>query len=284
MKNLILLLAVLWLTRPCACAEESDNSYDHFTGWFEFPIPVSDRRQMHLPSHKIIVPVIKRGTNFFTAFLGFEVPFQKTGEGLYLEADNSMTQQRMMIGFRPDSGDYCARIIKRPAHYDYSSPERAQEGQIECILVKTNRPPCALDAAISAPRTFDDFVGWYQSFYMPTFRVEVHSEDGKFYFAQDGQSHFGADGKFYSDRPFERTGRGEELVPCKDGPGFLMKQQDGSESFSFGYNTDLKRFELCSTTVDPPVRIPFARIGPLSPQSTDEAMSMTRLGFPFMKD
>ncbi|NQU11512.1 hypothetical protein HQ590_12020 [bacterium] len=62
----ILAVTILCSTFSTVPAETPEATYDHFTGWFEVPIPISERRHIHVPEQTIIVPVIKRGTNFFT--------------------------------------------------------------------------------------------------------------------------------------------------------------------------------------------------------------------------
>ena len=86
------IIAPLLLISLAAYGQGAVNKYDRLTGWFELQLSAAELRQMHLHDVSVIVPIINRGTNYFTPYVGFEVPLQKTAEGLYLKADNSVTQ------------------------------------------------------------------------------------------------------------------------------------------------------------------------------------------------
>ena len=256
-------MAILWLTTSCSHIEKKANDYDHFAGWYELQMPDRKQDDTNHPRPKIYVPVIKRGSEFCTPFVGHEVPFEKVEEGLYLKVDNSVQQQRMTIGYRPDSGKYYARIVRRSAYEDYSSPDRKHEGEIECSLTRTERPTDALDPTATPPSTLDDFVGWYEPAYLRGYHFAgILKKDSKFFLI----------GQKPGKKPDDKM---QELKPCK--MGFRVSTSD----YFFRYNADLQRYEGCSTNEGFAVSMPLVRI---DAPSTNEPMPFIWFGFPFKKD
>ena len=251
--------------------EEADSSstnvragdYDHFAGWYEVQHPVATRDAVDRALHKIYVPVVKRGGEFYTSFVGLEVPMEKTGEGLYLKCDNSVQQQRMTIGYQPQSGTYYARIVLRSAYEDYSDPESAHEGVNEYRLVKTDRPAEAGDPTALPPEALDDFVGWYEPVYLRGYyHARILKEGGKF-FSEGRRANGDPDG--------ERT----ELKPV--GMGFRVGESD----YRFHYNAALHQYEQCRSNESFVVSMPLRRI---DKPSSNTSPPMVWLGYPFGKD
>ena len=265
----ITIMALLATTTALAQADTASTSYDHFSGWYEISVPHSVSGRFFYAHQTMLVPVIPRGTNFFTPFVGFEVPFENTDEGLYLKADNSYYEQRATLRYRPETGEYYAQITYRPNNYSYASSDRAQDGVVMCVARKIDRPSWLPAAADSAPATLDDYVGWYESLYLPNLlQMEVYKGNGLYYCRwQD---------------PSNNTDTPTELVPAADGTSFMM-----DDAFSFCYDTELMRYELSREPKREPrllIRHPLVRIEPPLPNITPATNAITMVGFPFAKD
>jgi len=265
----ITIMALLATTTALAQADTASTSYNHFAGWYEISVPHSASGRFFYAHKTMLVPVIQRGTNFFTPFVGFEVPFENTDEGLYLKADNSYYEQRATLGYRPETGEYYARITYRPNSYSYASSDRAQDGVVMCVARKIDRPSWLPAAADSAPITLDDYLGWFESLYLPSLlKMEVYKENGAYYFR-------------WLD-PDNNTDTPAELIPNADGTSFML-----DDAFSFCYDTELMRYELSRTPKREPsmlIRHPLVRIdAPLS-NTYATTNDITVIGFPFAKD
>lgn len=265
----ITIMALLATTTAFAQAVTANTSYDHFAGWYEITVPDSAHGRFFFAHQIMLVPVIQRGTNFFTPFVGFEVPFENTDEGLYLKADNSYYEQRATLRYRPETGEYYAQITYRPNNYSYASSDHAQDGVVMCVARKIDRPSWLPATTDSAPATLDDYLGWYASLYLPSLlKMEVYKDNG-LYFCR---SHY----------PDDNSGTPSELIPSADGTKFMM-----DDAFSFCYNSELVRYELAREPKREPrvlIRHPLVRIDPQLPITTPPTNIITIIGFPFGKD
>lgn len=266
----ITLMALMATNTALAQTNTANTSYDHFAGWYEISVPHSASGTFFKMYQTMQVPVIQQGTNFFTTFIGFEVPLEKSDEGLYLKVDNLQNAQRATLGYKPETDEYYARIThRRHRGGDYSSsPGHSQDDSVMCAAKKTDRPSWLPVATSSAPVTLDDYLGWYESLYLPgLLKFEIYKNNGEYYSRYDTPD--------YQPGP-------TKLIPAADGTKFIM-----DDVSSFGYNTEFMRYEYVRETKREsmlPARHPFVQIDSPISNTTTTNDDITVIGFPFAKD
>ena len=132
-------------------------------------------------------------------------------------------------------------------------------------MTRIEKPSGLLDPTAEAPRTNDDFLGWYQPVWLPGFRFEVRKDGEKYLVAMTGR-----DGK--------TEGEPRELTPLPDRLGFTGFDRKNNNNLT--YNESLKRFEL-TKTISPAIRMPLARVAPpSSPEEGAAPQPMLTIGIP----
>jgi hypothetical protein len=247
-----MILLSLGLTVHSTLAEESGGGRDHLVRWYAM--------------RGWLFPVLKIDGAYYLPRRGAEFPLKECPEGLELGSEDS--KERLTIGFNSASNTYYFRMGQRD---NMPNPKGWPE---ESPLAPTNKPPWLLDAKAEPPRAHDDFLGWYQSVWLPWIRMEIGKE-GTNYFCdmQLYERYRGMDS-------WETEREPAPITPYSDGLGFVDVMND---VWDFAYNDALNRFELQVQGEEDAqpftLRMPFARIEP--PSSVESFVPKVFLGVPF---
>ena len=259
-----ILLASLILGLATGCAEVAGNR-DHLVGWFNLPQRHYGTREV-LPGPGTLIPVFKIDGAYYSVARGFEVPLNECPGGLeWGPADSSM--KGTMIGVDEASNAPYIVIDDANAQYEADASTRGEKQ-----FMSRSDPPSGLrDPTTTAPRTADDFPGWYEPVWFPWVRIEIRKE-GDRYVSRSHEFHGPDPGAWTADDGVR------ELVPLPDEPGFSGFERHGGPSLV--YNKTLKRFELVMGT-SPILRMPLARVSsPYSPEGGERPPTTMRIGIP----
>ena len=287
----VLALAVLFILPaygdPPSQPEASDTaanspasapSRDYLVGWYTM-LPRDRRTNKVLPGPGTLIPVLKIDGAYYSVCRGVEIPFKECPEGLEWDATPS-SMVGTKIGLDKESGTVYLAVVDANVQDDNYEPGRKQP------LAKIDKPADLLDPAAPAPRTNDDFVGWYQPALFPYSRYQVRKEGDK-YIAVMQRARL--DGLAGSTQPGSQTARETiweavdkpaEITPLPDRLGFVFGS--GKKAMHLTYNKALKRFEFeMPAPGAPPLRMPLARIpAPPAPHLDAVPLLKARIGIP----
>jgi hypothetical protein len=215
---------------------DSVDASDPLTGWFQVVNAQSGNR-----SPGPIIPVFKIDGAYFSVCRGVEIPLKRSVEGLQWALEAS-SMAGTTIGIR---GGEPFIIIRDAQSENFTSELPNPHNTGPRPMKRIDRPAGLLKLAAPAPKSNEDFVGCYRPVYFPYANIEIRSEGGQFFFAEQeiGQA-------AYSEP--------KVLTPLPDRLGFTCLDRDCRNMLT--YNESLKRFELVMTRATPPLRMPLARI------------------------
>jgi len=209
---------------------------DPLTGWFQVVHSQSGNR-----SPGPIIPVFKIDDAYFSVCRGVEVPLKRSVEGLQWALEPS-SMVGTTIGIR---GGEPFIIIRDAQSENFTSESPHPHNTGPRAMTRIDRPAGLLELAAPVPKSNKDFVGCYRPVYFPYANIEIRSEGGQFFFAEQEIGQAG-----YSEP--------KALTPLTDRLGFTCLDRDCRNELT--YNESLQRFELVMTRATPPVRMPLARI------------------------
>jgi hypothetical protein len=214
-----------------------------------------------------LIPVFKRDGTYYSVCRGFEVPLKQSPEGLEWALSGS-SMVGTTIGFDEASSSYYIAIFD--SQLSNFSDGNGGIGEKEPVT-RIDRPSGLLDPTAPAPRTNDDFLGWYQPVWFPWGRWEIRKEGEKYLLAEE---------ELEGNRAslvWKSLGEPSERTPLPERLGFAF---DSRGKLSLTYNDDLKRFEL-TRPKSPGIRMPLARIpAPPTPQGGPVPELRVQIGIP----
>ena len=255
-------LAVVAVMANCASTTvpQSAGPRDDLVGWYNILGRTTDK-EPHLPSDTFI-PVFKSAEDYYSVCNGWEVPLKVCPDGL----EWALTPSSMVgttIGFDKDSDTHYI-VIKdnwRAAvddHYIYGE---------KLPLKKIAKPWGLLDARTEAPKSNDDFCGWYHIVWMPGARFEIR---------KDASKYFISDQHLDEELLWKTHGEPRELTPIPGGLGFT---EGRTGKVRLVYNEDLTRFEATKTR-SAVIAMPLARVPAAASSKADKVPRLMRIGIP----
>ena len=220
---------------------------DHLLGWYKLPRRHYRTRQI-IPGPGTLIPVFKTDGTYYSVCRGFEAPLKECPNGLeWAFMPSSMAGTT--IGLDVSSTRYYIIIEDSAAQYegDYSTSGEKQ------YMTKIDEPPPLLDPTTEPPRTYDDFLGWYQPVWFPV-ALEIQKE---------GERYLCVVKEPTESAVWKTQGKPIELAPLPDRLGFSGFDRHPRKILT--YNDTFKRFEITEQQEkrQPAViRMPLARVSP----------------------
>lgn len=257
-----LLITIVLLT-GCLLAADAPTSApanrDDLIGWYRLPSQDRETRKVREGPGQLI-PVLKRGEEYFSVCRGIETPFSPSAEGLEW-ASTPSSMRGTTIGRDPATGDYWIKIVDRQLMHndDWYDPSEKRP------LVRAVQPPRYSDPREPAPTTNAHFVGSYVPLYFPFLRYDVSERDGKFFVV----------GNMWEEekgwKPHDYSGAGDEkqLKPLE---GTLGLDFDAKNQMKLTYSKPLTRYEFI---MGGSLAMPLRRVdGEYTPPRTGEPVGI----------
>ena len=217
-----------------ACANanasvESATACDRLVGWYAM-----ERRDAQWGASagdfKRVIPVLKRGGEYFTTGRGFE--FMLVPDGDALRIDMPPKYRGSTIERDAATGEFFMRVFDSSTEA-LGAAETGQYTPGERRKLERVPPPDWLrDPTTSPPRGLADFVGTFEFVYLPGWMWSVGREGNAYYMTGRGLTSWAA-----ADAD-ERV----PLTPLEDGQGFTF--ESGRVQLQLRYDATLRRYEL----------------------------------------
>lgn len=220
----ITLLLLGFVSTSCGLktANPLPHSHDHFVGWFQTDSQTKPQR---------LLPVIRRGDDFFSICHGREIPLRCVADGLEWN-DNPSSMTGTKIGYNTTTKTYYLSV--HDALASEHSDGRYGTGEPQ-PLARTAAPASGREKRDPPPATHADVVGWYQPQFLPWWKIGiVRTNDTYSYLSYEIRA--AESGGWQTEAP------GTEATPLADQAGFTFLA--GREPMRLIYNASAQRYEL----------------------------------------
>ena len=200
---------------------------DSIIGWYRME---DSSEKSASSSIDTLVPILKRGNEFYTICRGFEMPLKTSPVGLEWAFNPSSMEGTVFIFCRPAWPCALKLYDAQKVVFDWYEPGKKYK------LVKVDQPYGLFEEKAEKPEDTAGYLGVYQPLYFPWYRIEIKQDDTEYYY-------------IYSELRIEQgIGRWIPMsnkMPAKaldNNKGFLIVQGEARNYLM--YNELLERYEM----------------------------------------
>ena len=215
---------------------------DRIIGWYKLGSGIDDDANVN--KNDTLVPILKRGNEFYTICRGFEMPLGKSPVGLEWTFKPSSMEGTAFVFCGPGWPCHLKIYDSQKSVFDWYEPGKKYK------LIKIPEPEGLTCTVEKKPEVLDDFIGMYQPVYFPLIRIEISKEG-------DGYIH-----SYFELRVIQDTaswlnmGQVKSVKPLENNRGFLIAEEHAKNYLMF--SEELNRYEIIIGSTG--LRMPLVKI------------------------